>query len=322
GVARDVTARKRAERYQQTLHALTRVLAESPTTEEAVAGILRTVCEGLGWEMGALWGLDAAGQVLSCVDTWHAAAVTFSAFEAASRSRRMRQGEGLPGRVWQTGGPTWVRDVIVDEEFTRKGAARADGIHAAFAFPVLVRGRVAGVIEFFSREVREPDEDLLAVVVTVGGQIGQVMERKRAEDERARLQSEVIRMQEDLLAELSTPLIPVTDRIVIMPLVGAMDSKRAARLLQTLLDGIVELRPAVAIIDITGVSEVDTYVASTLVQASQAARLLGTEVVLTGIRAGVARTLTGLGVELGETPTRKNLQSGLAYALERLRESV
>lgn len=318
GVARDVTERKRAERYQATLHALTRVLAEAPTTEAAVAGILRTVCDGLGWEMGALWSLDPASG-LRCVETWHAPHVTFDAFEAATRKRVLVRGEGLPGRVWETRAPTWVRDVQVDDNFTRIAAARADEFHAAFAFPVPVRGEVVGVIEFFSREVREPDADLLSVVVAVGGQIGQVMERKRAEDERARLQAEVIRMQEELLAELSTPLIPVTDRIVVMPLVGAMDSKRAARLLQTLLGGIVERRPAVAIIDITGVSTVDTHVASTLIQASQAARLLGTEVVLTGIRAGVARTLTGLGVELDNTPTRKSLQSGLAYALERIR---
>ncbi|HEX5709524.1 MAG TPA: PAS domain S-box protein, partial [Pyrinomonadaceae bacterium] len=210
GVARDVTERKRAERYQSTLYSLTRILAESPTTEEAVAGILRTICEGLGWEMGALWSVQPGEGVLRCVETWHDPSVTFDAFDAESRARRLSPGEGLPGSVWQTRSPAWVRDVLADETFTRTEGARRDGIHAAFAFSVFVRGEVIGVIEFFSREVREPDAALLAIVVPLGGQIGQVMERKRAEDERARLQAEVIRIQEAQLAELSTPLIPIT----------------------------------------------------------------------------------------------------------------
>lgn len=318
GVARDVTERKRLERYQATQHALTRVLAEAPTPAEAVDGILQTICEGLGWEVGMLWSLDRSAGVLRCVETWHDPGVSFTEFERVSRQRRLTRGEGLPGKVWETRAPTWVRDVTVDEHFTRRGAALSDGLHAAFAFPVLVRGNAVGAIEFFSREVREPDADLLAVVTVIGGQTGQVLERNWAEEERARLQAEIITMQEAQLAELSTPLIPVNDRIVVMPLIGAMDSKRAARLLDTLLGGIVERRPPFAIIDITGVSTVDTYVANALIQASQAARLLGTEVILTGIRAGVARTLTGLGVELQDTPTRKSLQSGIEYALERL----
>nr|MBA3242958.1 STAS domain-containing protein [Acidobacteriota bacterium] len=193
------------------------------------------------------------------------------------------------------------------------------GLRGAFAFPILLHGEVLGVLEFFSREVRPPDASLLALMASVGSQTGQVIERQRAEEERARLSEEIIRVQDEQLAELSTPLIPLTDQIVIMPLVGTVDSKRAQRMMEALLNGLSETRPPVAIIDITGVSFVDAHVANTLVRMAQAARLLGTHVVLTGIRGGVARSLVGLGVELAGLTTRKSLQDGIACSFEFLR---
>jgi rsbT co-antagonist protein RsbR len=138
--------------------------------------------------------------------------------------------------------------------------------------------------------------------------------RKRAEEERLRLQEEVIRMQEATLRELSTPLIPISDKVLVMPLVGAVDSQRAQQIVETLLQGVSERRAETALIDITGVSVVDTQVANILVQAAQAVELLGARVVLTGIRPEVAQILVGLGVSLGTMETRADLQSGIAYA--------
>jgi CheY-like chemotaxis protein/anti-anti-sigma regulatory factor len=143
-------------------------------------------------------------------------------------------------------------------------------------------------------------------------------ERLRAEQERARLQEEVIRMQAAMLEELSTPLIPLSDAVVIMPLVGTIDSKRAEQILAAVTQGVVSKGARVAIIDITGVPTVDTHVASVLIRASQAVRLLGAEVVLTGIRSRVARALVELGVDLGGLVTRGSLQAGIAYAQSRL----
>jgi len=143
-------------------------------------------------------------------------------------------------------------------------------------------------------------------------------ERLRAEQDRARLQDEVIRMQAAMLEELSTPLIPLSDAIVIMPLVGTIDSKRAEQILAVVSQGVVSRGARVAIIDITGVPTVDTHVASVLIRASQAVRLLGAEVVLTGIRSRVARALVELGVELGGLVTRGSLQAGITYAQTRL----
>jgi rsbT co-antagonist protein RsbR len=142
-----------------------------------------------------------------------------------------------------------------------------------------------------------------------------ITERKRAEEERALLQEEMIRMQDKLLAELSTPLIPISKHIVIMPLIGAMDSRRAEQMLDTLLRGIEKRQARVAIIDITGVPTVDAQVAARLVQAAQAVRLLGAQVIITGIRAEVALALVRLGVEMDGLMTHSDLYSGIAHAL-------
>jgi CheY-like chemotaxis protein/anti-anti-sigma regulatory factor len=145
-----------------------------------------------------------------------------------------------------------------------------------------------------------------------------IAERQRAEQERAHLQEEIISMQTAMLEELSTPLIPLSDEIVIMPLVGTIDSKRAAQVLAVVSEGVVSRGARIAIIDITGVPTVDAHVASALVQSAQVVRLLGAEVVLTGIRSKVAKSLVELGVELGGLVTRNKLQGGITYAQSRL----
>jgi anti-anti-sigma factor len=139
-------------------------------------------------------------------------------------------------------------------------------------------------------------------------------ERKREAEERARLQERIIQAQAATLAELSTPLIPISDQVMVMPLVGAIDSDRARQVQETLLRGIERSRARVAILDITGVPVVDTQVARSLVAAAQALRLLGARMMLTGIRPEVAQTLIELGVDLGDIVTQSSLQSGIAYA--------
>lgn len=138
-----------------------------------------------------------------------------------------------------------------------------------------------------------------------------------AEEEREALQREVIEAQQAALRELSTPLIPVAAGVLVMPLVGAIDSRRAQQIIEGLLAGIAEQKARAAIIDITGVKVVDSQVAGALLQAAQAARLLGTEMILTGISPEVAQTLVQIGADLSGLATRGSLQSGIAYALGR-----
>jgi PAS domain S-box-containing protein len=139
-------------------------------------------------------------------------------------------------------------------------------------------------------------------------------ERKRAAEERARLQEQIIRAQAATLAELSTPLIPISDAVVVMPLIGALDDQRMQQVLEALLHGVEQRRARMAILDITGVPVVDAHVANGLILAAQAVRLLGARVILTGIRPEVAQTLVGLGVDLSDIITHSTLQSGIAYA--------
>jgi len=160
-----------------------RALAESATLAEAATRVLEALCEALGWDFGALWNVDADSGILTCVETWHVPALELPRFDAATRGATFTRGVGLPGRVWFTGQPAWVPDVVADANFPRAPIAREEGLHGAFALPLLIRGTVVGVMEFFSREIREPDEALLGLLTRVGAQVGQFMERKRAEEE-------------------------------------------------------------------------------------------------------------------------------------------
>jgi rsbT co-antagonist protein RsbR len=138
--------------------------------------------------------------------------------------------------------------------------------------------------------------------------------RKQAEEEQARLREEFIRSQATMLAELSTPLIPLGDGVLAMPLIGSIDSGRAERVMDTLLHGISASSARFAILDITGVPTVDTRVADTLLKAARGAQLLGAQVVLTGIRAEVARTLATLEADLTGLVICGTLQDGIRYA--------
>ena len=160
-----------------------RALAESATLAEAAVRVLEALCDALDWDYGALWNVDADGGVLNCVDTWHQPTVTVTQFEAATRNTAFTKGVGLPGRVWASGEPVWVPDVVADSNFPRAAVAQEEGLHGAFALPLLLQETVVGVMEFFSREIREPDEDLLRMLSRVGAQVGQFRERKRIEED-------------------------------------------------------------------------------------------------------------------------------------------
>jgi rsbT co-antagonist protein RsbR len=137
----------------------------------------------------------------------------------------------------------------------------------------------------------------------------------QAQAELAALQEQVIAAQQAALRELSTPIIPLSDGVIAMPLIGAIDSARAQQIVESLLAGVEAHRARAAILDITGVQVVDTQVANALLRAAQAVRLLGAQVIITGIRPEVAQTLVGLGLDLGGITTLATLQSGIAHAL-------
>ena len=125
----------------------------------------------------------AQRRVLRCTATFHPPSLQVGEFTAVSRQAAFASGTGLPGRVWASRQPAWIPDVVHDANFPRAVFAARVGLHAAFGFPMLHGDEVLGVMEFFSREIREPDEELLAMLKTVGSQVGLFVERKRAEEE-------------------------------------------------------------------------------------------------------------------------------------------
>ena len=161
-------------------------------------------------------------------------------------------------------------------------------------------------------EVARRTEELSAAYGRLELTIG---DRARSEEDRAALQETIIRAQEARLAELSTPMIPITDRIVVMPLIGVMDARRGQQVLETALYGAKESRAKVVILDITGMKLVDAGVAGALVNAAGGLRLLGAQVVITGIRPDVALALVDLNLDIGKILTFGTLQGGIAHAL-------
>jgi two-component system, sensor histidine kinase and response regulator len=164
-------------------YAMARVMAESGRLADAIPRVLKAICTTLRWEHGALWQVDRHANRLRCVDVWHLTDSTFVDFEVLSRNTTFERGVGLPGRVWATAKPAFIPDVAQDANFPRASTAAVAKLHAALGFPISVHGDVVGVMEFFSREIREPDTELLNMLGTIGSQIGQFMERRRAEEE-------------------------------------------------------------------------------------------------------------------------------------------
>jgi PAS domain S-box-containing protein len=181
-IARSITANKRAERRLIMENGVTRALAESGSLSEAAGQILSAMCEPLGWDVGAIWFVDQHEKVLRCSEVWHRPSIQVPQFEESSRARTFQPGIGLPGRVWSRAEAAWIPNVVKDDNFPRAPMADHEGLQSAFAFPIVLNDEVLGVIEFFSREISLPDAELLQVTTNVGSQIGQFIERKRAEE--------------------------------------------------------------------------------------------------------------------------------------------
>ncbi|MBX3301452.1 MAG: PAS domain S-box protein [Nitrospira sp.] len=179
---RDITDRRRDERRLAAQYAVTRVLSEAVTLEEAVPKIIQAVGESLEWDLGVFWRVDKPSGTLRCLHHWHAAGVCADEFIAANQLHGFKIGKGLPGQIWERGQPVWIRDLMGDPAVVHTEAATKAGIHGAFGFPIRISGEVDGVIEFFSRQVREPDNELLSMIADVALRIGQFGERARAEE--------------------------------------------------------------------------------------------------------------------------------------------
>lgn len=179
----DITERKRVEQQQTVLTRITVLLSEAHSAEEAIPRVLETMCESFDFVYGARWLLDRQNLLLRCAETWSVPGAELDAFRDVSRARLERAGNagGLSRRVWDAGAPVWIADIEQEEGLARKHDALQAGLRSAFGFPVMVGGELYGVLEFFGREVRPPDESVLQVAQSVSSHIGQFIARKQAE---------------------------------------------------------------------------------------------------------------------------------------------
>lgn len=175
------TEQKKLERYQAVQHAMTRVLSQSGNLGDVTPIILQAFCESLEWEIGEFWGVDPASNTLGCTEIWHVPGLELDDFVAATQVMTFAPGAGLQGRVWRSGVPIWITDVTQDPHFPRALLAARHRLRSAFAFPILSGAEISGVIVLLTRQLQPPDSTLAMLLATFGSQIGQFIERKRAE---------------------------------------------------------------------------------------------------------------------------------------------
>ncbi|MGD9726804.1 MAG: ATP-binding protein [Nitrospiraceae bacterium] len=209
---------RRSGRRLASDYAVTRVLAESMTLKDVGHAVLQAIGETLEWELGMFWMLDEQAQGLRFVDLWHVPGMDLEEFVQDSRDRTFQRDEGLVGRTWAAGKPIWIPDVVVDPTFRRSKIAEKVGLHGAFAFPLQKGNHTYGVMEFFFRAIREPDQDVLDMVDNLGIRLGLYIDRKRTEEELRRTEarlveekrlSEVAKMLGDIGHDLKNLLMPI-----------------------------------------------------------------------------------------------------------------
>jgi anti-anti-sigma regulatory factor len=170
-----------------------------------------------------------------------------------------------------------------------------------------------GAFDFLTKPI-----DFLDLDTTIAKAKTLVQELRNARQlaaERDVLQAQLIEAQRDAIRSLSTPLLPIAADVIALPLIGKMDGARAMQMIEVLLHGIVDNHARIAIVDITGVTLMDIQVADAIGRAARAVRLLGAQLLVTGIKPQVALELIELGVDLGAIVTESTLECGIAYAL-------
>lgn len=180
-VFRDITREKLAQQRLEAEYAVSSVLATSASLEEAEPRILEAICRSLLWDVGILWRRHPVDGMLRVQAAWHRGEPALQRFVERSSELEFPRGRSFPGVVWESGQPTWIHDVSVDDRFVRREEARDAQLRGACGFPMRRDGEVFGVMEFLTRKVRDADPQLLQMLGTLGGQVGMFALRQDAE---------------------------------------------------------------------------------------------------------------------------------------------
>ena len=177
----EVAHRERHEHCLALQYEVTRVLADSTaTSEDVITRILQIVCQSMNWDTGRLWTVDRLAKVLRCTAIWNSAKAELANSKPPAA---LAAGNGLPGRVWESGQAAWISDLTREGNASGSSPAVNPESRAAFAFPLQLRGEILGVAEFHSEQIRPPESDLLQIFATLGNLIGQSLERKKLEEQ-------------------------------------------------------------------------------------------------------------------------------------------
>jgi anti-anti-sigma factor len=200
--------------------------------------------------------------------------------------------------------------VVGDPRVGDQEWAKSQGMVAFAGYPLLVEDRLVGVLAMFARKALL--DDTLEALSSVANIIAQGIERRRAEEALA----ELLREREQTIEEVSTPVVPVLEGVLVVPLIGSLDNERTARATRAVLQEVTRQGARVCILDITGARLVDSSAVANLTNLVQALKLVGAEACVTGVGAQVAQTLVGLGVDMRGLRTYRTLAQALAALLD------
>jgi diguanylate cyclase (GGDEF)-like protein len=200
-------AGKKAQQQLATQYAVSRILAEAATFEEALPKLFEAICEYGGYLTATLWAVDRDAAGLQCVDVWTTGAPELTEFAARMRELKIAPNAGLAGRAWASRKPVWIPDASREDDSSQTPVAVKAGLHAGVAFPIAIRREVKGVMVFFGPDVREPDAEVLEMFRAIGSQIGQFMERQAQQAHIARLNRVYA-----VLSGINSTIIRVRDR--------------------------------------------------------------------------------------------------------------
>jgi signal transduction histidine kinase/ActR/RegA family two-component response regulator len=216
GIARNMTKRKRNEFRLGLQNSVTQILADSASLAEAGARVLEMIGVQMNWQVGEFWALPSEEDHLEFVSSWHQPDFDASAFYKAGQTTRFTPGVGIPGRIWSTKAPLWLDAFPENRSFPRTAVAKASGLNAAFGFPIFWGDQVVGVIDFFSHQIRKPEDSFVETMQAIASQIGQFIERSKAQDQVGRILSREHqgRLKAEALARQLSALQRVTDAVL------------------------------------------------------------------------------------------------------------
>jgi PAS domain S-box-containing protein len=312
GMTMDISARKAAEDelarrgHQAALGAeVGAAFAEGGIpVRQVLQRCAEFIVNHLGAAFARVWTIERGGDVLEL----QASAGMYTHLDGAHG--RVPVGKFKIGLIAMERKPHLTNAVVGDPRVGAQEWARREGMVSFAGYPLIVEDRLVGVLAMFARQPL-PD-DTLEALSSVANVIAQGIERRRAEEELAGL----LREREQTIEEVSTPVVPVLEGVLVLPLIGSLDTERTSRATRAALTEVTRQGARVCIIDITGARLVDSAAVANLTNLVQALKLVGAEACVTGVGAQAARSLVGLGLDMRGLRTYRTLAQAIAALLE------